>query len=698
MRYYLHLLVVAFLLYSSVLEGQTDVSIKRRDFKVGKSGFDEAWKHVTDGNSYYIEQGVWYNSAFDEYIKALVYNNSNAELNYKTGVSALYSDKKEEAAGFFLKAIELKKDVAEDVFLLAGRALQYTGKFSEAIEKYNSYLQSAGKKSEKNISLAKKGIDECNSAQIVTKDTLRIRIDNLGTNINSNSDDYSELISADGNAIYFASRREVPKSGSRYSDTKFDENIFTSRMVNGSWELATTAGKEITTKFCETPLYINSTNDNLFIYAGYENGGDIKMSVNKKGIWRTPESIPYEINSGGSETSFTFSPSGNEIYYVTDNGKGSFGGKDIYFIKKMSERKWSKPQNAGSVINSAYDEESVRFSKTGDTLWFSSKGHGSIGGFDIFYSIKNKAGEWDTVRNYGYPVNTPWDELFYYPSPVDDSAFYFVSNRSGGLGGLDVYHGRILPPEPVAIVIPPAPPKADTVVIRDTVVVVKEIINIPPPPVVQLEPVKELVLYLIGKIKDSETGDPVMAKVDVIDISTNLVILTTASSDADGSYRVRLPAKKSYMIDLRATGFLSDMKRIDVPDNWPTEVYRLDVELIKVKVGKKVVLNNILFETGKSILTAGSYTELDHLLSLMKENEQMKIEVSGHTDKTGSEPINFRLSEERAKAVVMYLVQKGISRSRMEYKGFGSLQPIAENTTPQGRAKNRRVEFKILEF
>ncbi|MGA2406498.1 MAG: OmpA family protein [Bacteroidales bacterium] len=690
MRYSLHTFITVFLLSSLVLEAQTDLSIHRKNFKVGDSGFEKVWKHVVAGDAYYGEKGIWYNDAFNEYLQAIIYNNSNPELNYKTGVSALFSDKKEEAAGFFLKASELKKDVAEDILLLTGRALQYSGRFSEAIEKFNIYLSSPGKKPPRNTSLAKKCIEECNSALILTKDTMRISIENIGPDINSSSDDYSEILTADGKTMYYASRRELSKSGNRYSDTKFDENIFTSQMNNGSWVPATLAGKNLTTKYCETPLYINSTNDMLYVYAGYENNGDIKVSLNKKGIWKTPEPVPFGINTRGSETSFTISPSGNEIYYVSDNGKGNIGGKDIYYIKKINDRKWSKPQNAGSIINTIDDEESVRFSKTGDTLWFSSKGHNSIGGFDIFYSVKNKAGDWDTVKNYGYPVNTPWDEIFYYPSPVDDSTFYFVSNRSGGFGGSDIYKGRILPPK--HIIVPPAPPKSDTVIIRDTVLVVKEIAP-SPPPTIQQEPV-----YLIGNVKDSETGQPVLAKIDVIDIGTDAVVATTASSDADGSYRVKLPAKKSYMIALHSTGFLSDMKRIDVPDNWSKDLYNLNIELIKVKVGKKVVLNNILFETGKSILTASSYMELDRLLNIMKDNAQMKIEISGHTDKTGSEPLNFKLSEARAKAVVEYLVQKGIERSRMEFRGYGSLQPISDNTTAAGRSKNRRVEFKILEF
>ena len=212
------------------------------------------------------------------------------------------------------------------------------------------------------------------------------------------------------------------------------------------------------------------------------------------------------------------------------------------------------------------------------------------------------------------------------------------------------------------------------------------------------EPPKEEILYLIGTITDSETGDPVMAKIDIIDLTTDLVAGTTASSDADGTYRIKLPEKKSYMVDLRASGFLSDMKRINIPANYADAVYKLDATLIKVKVGKKVVLNNILFETGKSILTTSSYTELDRLVGILQDSPLMKIEISGHTDNTGSLDLNNRLSQNRAQAVVEYLVQKGIDRTRLEYRGYGPSEPIADNATAEGRKMNRRVEFKILEF
>jgi flagellar motor protein MotB len=701
MRYNLLFVIVLLLICSSSLDAQKDVSVKRREFKAGKQGFRDAWKHVKEGDNFYVAKGLWYGNAFDEYLKAVLYNNSNPELNYKLGASALFCDRKEEAAGFLMKALEVKKDVAPDILFLTGRGLQYSGKYSEAIEKYNSYLTAKVKKSKENISKTKKYIEECNSALNIIKDTLRIEITNIGNNINSSSDDFSQLLTSDGKTMFFGSRRKMAGSSNYYSDTKFDENIFASHYNNGAWDIAKSAGKNLHTKYCEVPLYVNATNDRLYLYVGYENGGDIKMSKYKRGKWRSPEAVPYRINSSKSETSFCFTPSGKEIYFVTENGKGNLGGKDIYFIKNIKGRRWSKPKNAGPTINTVYDEESVRFSRNGDTLWFSSKGHNSIGGFDVYYSIQKANGEWDTAKNIGYPLNTPWDEIFYLPSPSDGKAFYFSSNRSGGFGGLDIYSGRVLPPLPVEVVAPPPPPppppvKTDTVVVRDTVIVKEPVI--PPAPVVKQDTVAEVVLYLIGKVTDSESGEPIIAKIDVIDISTDLVVVTTASSDIDGSYRVRLPARKPYMIDLRATGFLSDMKRIDISAAYTKEVYTLDVPMVKVKVGKKIVLKSIMFETGKSVLTYGSYTEINELLKILEENAQMRIEISGHTDKTGSEPLNLKLSELRAKAVMDYLIKKGIDQSRLEYRGFGSVQPISDNTTPQGRAKNRRVEFKILEF
>lgn len=445
-------IVIIFFMFSLLAEAQTNVQVSKKDFKQEKQGFNEAWNHVQEGDKYFSEGGKYYSAAFDEYIKAIVYNSSNPELNYKTGVSALLSDSKEEAAPFLLKAMETKKVVAEDILLVTGRALQYQERYAEAIPIFDEFLNSPGKKSKELISLAQKFQAECNSGLIVTQDTLRIEIENLGENINSAFDDFSEILTGDGRELYFASRREAEKitGGS-------DQNIFYSALTDSSWMPSVLAGENITTKFSETPVHIDSTGNILYIYAGYENNGDIKMSARRKGKWNYPQDIPYPVNTDGSETSFFIGSAGTEIYFVSDGGRDNFGGKDIYYVSKITERRWSKPVNAGSIINTSSDEESVVLSKTGDTIWFSSKGHNSIGGYDVFYSVR-KDGEWDTVKNIGYPVNSPWDEVFYKPSPADDSLFYFVSNRKGGYGGLDIYTGKISPADRIPDKVLPEQP------------------------------------------------------------------------------------------------------------------------------------------------------------------------------------------------------------------------------------------------
>jgi len=206
-------------------------------------------------------------------------------------------------------------------------------------------------------------------------------------------------------------------------------------------------------------------------------------------------------------------------------------------------------------------------------------------------------------------------------------------------------------------------------------------------------------LFLSGRVKDSENGEPVLAKIDVRDIVTGAINTTTASSESDGSYRVKLPARKSYMIDLHATGYLSDSRRIDVPDNWAKEDYNLNLDLIKVKVGKKVVLNNILFETGKSVLTSGSYVELDRLFEhYERKRPDENRDIGTYWIKPGPNRSTLNFRKPGQKLLLIILFRKVLIGHGLEFRGYGSLQPISDNSTVAGRAKNRRVEFKILEF
>jgi outer membrane protein OmpA-like peptidoglycan-associated protein len=733
----LNVLIAIIFLFELALPAQEQIPVSRKDFRTGQPGFEAAWKHIKDGDTFYDRGGIWYARAFDEYRLGYNYNRLNAALNYKMGVSALFSDKKKEAAAFLGKAYGLDSEIAGDILLLWGRSLLYNGKFSEAEAKLRSYMELLGNKKSPVKDFVNRLLDECLNMAELTKDTVRIELKNPGGNVNSNSDDYSVVLTADGNKMFYASRRPAKvNQKSKYSDTKYDENIYVTENKNGNWSVALEASRNLNTEFCEKPVFLDRTGAILYIYQGYEGNGDIMYSEFKKGEWKKPKPETFGVNGTGTETSLAISPKDDEIAFVSDRGKKGFGGKDIYFIR-WSGRKWHKPVNAGAGINTPLDEESVAYSRGGDTLWFSSRGHNTLGGFDIYYCVRNGDSGFSAAINAGYPLNTAYNDMYYVPSPVLDSAFFLSSDRDGGMGGLDIYSGRYLP-KPVVKQIPipdlkPAPPVIpvktdtvlppvqvrdtvrivdtvhivkevqvpvvkpvntvhDTVLVRDTVVVVKEV---PAAPVIQ---VKEKELFISGKITDSEKGEPVLARIDIIDPDGGGVVGTTASSDADGSYRVKLTGKKDYTLDIRATGYLSDTRKIKIPDSFKGEIYYLDFSLSKAKVGKKVVMKNIFFQSGKSVLAPASSEELDKLVKLLEDNPEMRIEISGHTDNTGNPVVNAKLSTERARAVVDFIAGKGIDRTRLTYIGYGSDQPVADNKTESGRAMNRRVEFKILGF
>lgn len=384
------------------------------------------------------------------------------------------------------------------------------------------------------------------------------------------------------------------------------------------------------------------------------------------------------------------------MVFVSARTKGSAGGKDIYLVRRLNEKRWDKPVNM-TVMNSPMDEEGVKYSAGGDTLWFSSRGHGTIGGFDIFYSVRQVDGTWTAPVNAGLPVNSVYDDIYFFQYPQKDSVFLLISNRKGGFGGLDIYTVRILPPEPEPVPEPEPEPVREPVVaepqrIVDTVVIIREVLKEVPP--VKAEPE----FYLEGRILDSADEKPVVARIDIIDPDTYQLAASLISNEADGGFRVNVKHVKNYMMEIRSNGYLSDMRRVEIPAGYEGKTFFSNFYLSKIAVGKKVVLNNIFFETGKAILTPPSYAELDKLASILNDNPTMRIEISGHTDKTGSETVNLRLSLERANAVASYLISKGTEMQRIETRGYGSSQPIDSNDTDTGRAVNRRVEFKIIEF
>ena len=380
------------------------------------------------------------------------------------------------------------------------------------------------------------------------------------------------------------------------------------------------------------------------------------------------------------------------VYFVSDNKKRSRGGKDIFVIRRDDDGKWGDPEPLDTTVNTIWDEESPWLTPDGRTLYFSSQGHNSMGGFDVFRCRLGPDGRWSAPENLGVPLNTPDDDLFYFPSPVDTMVAYISGIREETYGLKDIYEITWLPVRVPDTIVPVA------LEIRDDVPVVPEDGGVRSLGlVVPVLPPRPQEIIVTGRIMDKTSGAPLMATIDIIDVDKNEITGKTMSRKSDGVYTIRRKGRKSFGVEINAPGYMFLLDFVQVPSSDTLTRIVKDFRMKKIRVGASVVLQNIFFETNKAVITPLSYPALDRVINFMNKNPAIKVEIDGHTDSVGSEAYNMRLSQARARAVVEYLVKHGINRDRLVAKGFGEGKPVAPNTTPEGRAKNRRVEFRILE-
>jgi outer membrane protein OmpA-like peptidoglycan-associated protein len=320
----------------------------------------------------------------------------------------------------------------------------------------------------------------------------------------------------------------------------------------------------------------------------------------------------------------------------------------------------------------------------GKTLYFSSKGHQTMGGYDIFKAVYED-GMWSEPENMGYPINTPDDDVFFVMSASGKHGYY-SSIKKEGKGEKDIYKITFLGPEkqPVLntednLLASLSHPVSETVI--------EEAVEI-----------KTVALTILkGTVKDAITLEPLESMIDLVDNEENKVIANFKSNSKTGKYLVSLPAGKNYGIAVSAENYLFHSENFDIPlASGYAEIVK-DVLLKKIAVGSKIVLKNIFFDFDQATLRDESMSELGRLYELLVEVPTLKIEISGHTDSKGSDPYNQKLSEKRAKSVVDYLIGKGISKSRLTYRGAGEAEPVATNDTEEGMQMNRRTEFKVLE-
>lgn len=492
------------------------------------------------------------------------------------------------------------------------------------------------------------------------EDSVNITIANLGDGINTPFEEYTPVIAADGSIMLFTSRRPfTEKEIKKGKESK--EMIYLSRhSASGKWETASALGTPVNVEGRHSSvLGLSNDGQRMLIYRDDASGNGNIWESHLEGVsWSQPELLPEPVNSPYHESTASYSPDGRTLYFVSDR-PGGMGGRDIWISTRSADGKWSSPVNPGAAINTADDEEGVFIHPDGVTLYFSSKGRKGAGGYDVFKSERIN-GLWTTAVSLGSPINTAGDDLFFVITASGKKAYYSSNGISDTKGKRDLYEITFAPID-------------------------KKTADRGP----------KLTL-LKGLVLDSLTHQPVEAKISVYDNDKNELVAEVNSNSATGQYLVSLPSGKNYNITVSATGYLFRSENFNIPDTASYREVRKDFIMQKIEVGNTMVLKNIFFDYDKATLRPESYAELNNLVRLMKENPSLEIEISGHTDNRGSSEYNKKLSHDRARAVVDYLVSQGIEASRMQYAGYGFDRPIAPNTSEANMQLNRRVEFKVL--
>lgn len=685
------LLVISFSLHHSF--SQKFVKVKKSEFITmgDEEGYKEPWKKIKKGNAQFRrEKKGAYFEALKYYQEAYKYNEDNAALNYLIGICYLKTADKAKALKYIKNAYDIKEDLIDDILYWKGLANQYNYNFKEAKEDYNGYLESI--QSEKKLQKIKTKVDrriaECDNGIELMKNPVRCFIDNLGEGVNTSAPEYSPIFFLSGDStLYFTSKRENTTGGRKNPINQlYYEDVYESHAKNGKWGKATQMGRNINTKHNDAAVDISVEGKELCIYRGHKGGGDLFNSQFKNGKWNKNRKMRKIDKRGYRESSVSVSRDSMRLYFIS-NRKGGQGGQDIWYSERtLDGRKWQKPVNLGDVVNTKYDEETVEISSDNRTLFFSSKGHNSIGGYDIFKAVKNADGSWNKPVNLGYPINTPGNDVFFMLTP-DEKFGYFASEREEGFGDYDIYQVVFLGPEkPTNIVEEDANEMIAYFMEPVSESDIDKPVNIK---IIQLSMVK-------GVVTDALSGEPLKATLELVDNSTGKIVKKVETYEKTGAYSVPLPPGKDYALTAGAVDHFFHSENFVIADTSIHEVIRKDIELQPMGIGAKIVLNNVFFDTGKATLRPESYPELNRLISILKQYKRLVVEISGHTDSRGSSKSNQRLSQRRAQSVVDYIASQGVSIAQIQAVGYGEDQPRADNKTKAGRQLNRRVEAKII--
>lgn len=615
------------------------------------------------------------------------------KANYEAGYLHLLTIGKDLGVKYFLRVYRQDPAYRFDLEYWIGKSYQYGLDFDNAIDFYNRYKEKLASKSTYQgkdkvpMEIVDKSIVECMNGKEFVANPGNFSIVNIGREINSEFEDYGPVLNEQENEIIFTTRRRDGNLNQNVAeDNKPFEDIFTARKNNGVWSYATNIGDRINTPFHDSNLALSADGKTLYILKD-EGGGDIyQCNQLPNGTWGPPVPLPGIINSSFEEKSISISRDGKTLYF-SSNRPGGLGGTDLYRATKDSKGDWSNVKNLGPKINTEFDEEGPFIDYDLVTLYFSSKGHKNMGSYDILKATYDpKKNDWSEPENLGYPINTPDDDIFYITSS-DGKRAYYSSVREDGLGYTDIY--LITTPEgmkdvePVTVKKDPDPEKT-TPVVKNPVEQPKKVVN---------------PLRYVVNIVDAQSKAPLAVKVRLQGLNDNVIVASTPVKPGVYEFRITNPAAKDYRLSIEKGGYVFQNQNVKIQGASENErTLTRTIELHKLSVGATSILRNIYFDYDRASFKTGSYSDLNKLESMLRQNPQVKVEISGHTDNYGHWQYNRNLSQKRAEAVKDYLTKKGIDPRRIKAVGYGESKPLATNDDEdEGRELNRRVEFKVLQ-
>lgn len=596
------------------------------------------------------------------------------ELNLRMGLCQLNGPHRYKALPYFLKAQAAMPEMPRINFLV-GFAQQLNQEWDVAIASYERHKHFSGFQDEQPLyNSSDKRIVECRHGKALMAAPIRAEVRNMGPRINSPQADHGALITADGEGLLYTSRRPTAPEAELNKETlDHFEDIRTSRSVNGVWSEGELLPAPVNTAVNDASVGLFNDGRTLLIYRDKNGSGDLFESKRVGDTWSEPDALGPNINSKDHESSAWFSFDRQWLYFVSDRADDNVGGQDIYRSKwDVIGNDWGPAENLGPTVNTIHDEEGVFVHPDGRTLYFSSKGHTTMGGYDVFRSRLDN-GRWSKPENMGWPINSPDDDLFFVLT-ANGSTGYFSSLRPDGLGEDDLYEVTFLPDLPklndLLVSVSAAAPLAE-------------------------EELPSTVL-LKGKIMNLKMLAGMEASIDMMDLDDASLVARFKSDATTGEYLVALPAGRRYAMYVKADGFLVHSETIEVPFGQRNLELDLDVTLESLDAGNQATMKNIFFATASAELREDSEAELDQLEELLTKNAALKLEISGHTDTDGSAEFNKTLSQQRAIAVRDELVKRGIDQARLTAVGFGDLRPVADNDSDANKARNRRTEVKVL--